>query len=379
MVKKKILIAMLEIGNGHKAPAIALQKQLNAMYPGKYDVEVIELAQQLGSKKLFRLYHKLWVKGAFKAPKVFTAVYHITDNKFSNLLEKLFLTGLKKRTKEYIETARPDLLIGTHFTCLHVFSMLKKDVKTPVFGVNTDPFDAHHVWALPNIDRFFVFSEKAKELLSKKGVGRDTIVVYDSLYPLDPKHSKKLESKEQVRKKLGISSEKAILIFGGAEGGGQLSKFIKKILENNLEFQLMVVCGRNEKLKQELEQLPRKTNLKIFGFMTNMEELIQSADIVMGKPGASQTFEVLVKNKPIIFSSHMRNEYPTLKFVTENKMGWYAPTTGKLVNLLKNIQNNPSVLDETSKNIASMNIRSCTPELAKYIDSYLEKKSKTPP
>jgi len=47
MEKKRILICMVEIGNGHKAPANAIKKAIEDLYPNKYEVEVLELMQGL--------------------------------------------------------------------------------------------------------------------------------------------------------------------------------------------------------------------------------------------------------------------------------------------------------------------------------------------
>jgi processive 1,2-diacylglycerol beta-glucosyltransferase len=370
MHKKKILIAMLEVGNGHKAPAIALQKTIEELCPNKYDIKVIELAREMGSKWVYKNYRSLWNK-SLKYPRLFFMFYHILNNPLSRLIEKIFLTNLTRKSMEYVQKEKPELIIGTHFSCLNVFSRLREKMNIPVIGINIEPFDAHSAWAVKNLDKYVVFSNKAKKLLVKKGVDEKTFVVFENSYPLDPKHIKKSAPKEEIRKKLGLENKKTILVFCGAEGIGNVKKFVIQAVNSQLPFQILMVCGRNEKLKKEMESM-QAANLKAFGFVDNMEELIQASDIVLGKAGANQTFEVLIKNKPIVYSSFMRNEYPTLRFVIENKIGWYTPRINDFIILLKSIEKNPKLLESAGKRIKKLRIKSCTPEIAHYLDSYLE-------
>lgn len=368
-MKKKILIMMEEIGNGHKSPAMAVKKAIEEKFPDKYDVEVIDLFRELNYNQLFDLYKYLWVDLGMKHPWIISFFYKLLDNKLAYKSEEPFLKALIPRIKKYLSKKNPDLILANHESCIHALSMMKSELKTLFIAMNTDPFDAHYVWASPNVDKYIVFSNIAKKILAKKGVDSKKLVVFNSC-PLDSKHSLILKSKEVIRKNLGIKSQNTILMFSGAEGVGNLKEFVMSIIENNLNWQVLVVCGRNEALKKELDSL-NKGNIKVYGFVDNMPELIQASDIVFGKPGASQTFEVLCKNKPIIYSTYLENEYPTLEFVLNRGFGFYTPTKTEFVKLLRKIEHNPKILENSTRKIKKFKIKSCSGDIAEFINSLI--------
>jgi processive 1,2-diacylglycerol beta-glucosyltransferase len=65
--------------------------------------------------------------------------------------------------------------------------------------------------------------------------------------------------------------------------------------------QVVVICGRNEELKQKIERLAARSNsgskvaVKALGYTTEMDEYMAASDIVLGKPGGLTTSEALAK------------------------------------------------------------------------------------
>jgi len=114
------------------------------------------------------------------------------------------------------------------------------------------------------------------------------------------------------------------------------------------------------------------TSVKIWGYVENMQDFLQASDVVLGKPGASQTFECLVKKKPIIYTTYMENELSTMKFVLENNFGWYVKNKKDFIKLLNNILKKPDLLKKKSQKM--IKIRSCSDDIAKFIDKKLSNK-----
>ncbi|MBR9706372.1 hypothetical protein GOV14_05030 [Candidatus Pacearchaeota archaeon] len=370
MQKRRILIAMLEIGDGHKSPANALKKSIEKLYPKKYEITILDLAQELGSKIFFNAYHTCWTKIGLNLPESMHIIYTLTNNKIAQRAERILLLNLINKTKKYLIKQKPDLLISTHYSMTHVLSRARRKLKIPLISINTDPFDSHQLWARKDVDKVITFSNRAHTQLLRKGVKENKLKIIKNSYILDHKHSLPTQNKQKLRKKLQLTNQPTILMSAGAEGVSNLKLFVKKIIQNNLDYQIIFICARNKKLKKEIERISTKkskTNLLVLGYVENMHELIAASDLVLGKPGASQTFEVLSKNKPIIYTSCMINEFPTLKFVTKNKIGWYTPTTKKFLQLLNKIGGNPEILIKIQEQIKNFKFRSCTPDLAKYI------------
>ena len=60
---------------------------------------------------------------------------------------------------------------------------------------------------------------------------------------------------------------------------------------------MIVVAGKNEKVRQQLERVdvPRQHRSKGMGFTTDIDELMGVADLVVSKPGGLTTSEVLAR------------------------------------------------------------------------------------
>ena len=67
-----------------------------------------------------------------------------------------------------------------------------------------------------------------------------------------------------------------------------------------------MVCGRNEPLRAELNEAVRKlgkrskVSFTLLGFTTEMDELMTSADLYVGKPGGLTTSEALSKGLAMV-------------------------------------------------------------------------------
>ena len=90
-----------------------------------------------------------------------------------------------------------------------------------------------------------------------------------------------------------------LLVLGGGFGMGPLEQILAQL--NNLEetVQVIVVCGRNEELRRELAVQERRHPTHVFGFVTNMQELMAVADLIVTKPGGLTSSEALALGRPL--------------------------------------------------------------------------------
>lgn len=76
---------------------------------------------------------------------------------------------------------------------------------------------------------------------------------------------------------------------------------VERLLNLNSDAQTVVVCGRNEELKQRILQLvdSRSSKFKILGYTNEMHKLMKIADIFIGKPGGITTSEAITCGLPM--------------------------------------------------------------------------------
>jgi processive 1,2-diacylglycerol beta-glucosyltransferase len=68
------------------------------------------------------------------------------------------------------------------------------------------------------------------------------------------------------------------------------------------DMHLLVVCGRNEKMKKRLEAITKNAGdrARITGFATNVHDLMEAADLVITKSGGLTVSEALSRGAPMI-------------------------------------------------------------------------------
>ena len=128
----------------------------------------------------------------------------------------------------------------------------------------------------------------------------------------------------------------------GGEGMGPLGTVSKEINRAKLDVGLVVITGRNRKLKEELEAMDWNIPTHIYGFVTNMPDLMRAADILVTKAGPGTISEALIANLPIILYHRIPGqEEGNVSYVIDEGAGIWAPDIEDIINTLEDWLNNP--------------------------------------
>ena len=80
---------------------------------------------------------------------------------------------------------------------------------------------------------------------------------------------------------------------------GPVAKILSALDKVECVCQTLVVAGRNEPLRRELAGRDHRHPTRVLGFVTNMHELMEVADLIVTKPGGLTTSEALATGKPL--------------------------------------------------------------------------------
>jgi UDP-N-acetylglucosamine:LPS N-acetylglucosamine transferase len=375
----RIDIYTIDIGGGHIAPAQAIKEQFDLLGYKDLDVRVVNVGVQLNARFL-RAVYKIYWNFALRYPPLINAFYRGADNPIMmTVLDRLFGITFLPRFMHYLEKQKPDLVLSTYFTFTHYLEMFKRvgQLDAITVALNPEPFDAHFIWFSHAFDYSLVFSGKSRDEIVKKGISRRKVKVFP--FPVKPTYAKRWESKEELRTKLELAREPFTFLFVfGAEGKGPVKKFLAALAQHKLDCQVMVVCGKNRPLQQELEELSRTSRggprIRVRGFVRNLGDYIAASDVVVGKSGPNQVFETLIQERPIIISSFLANEKRTSDWVLENRVGWLCRTPEQFARLAARIIAHPAILDSYGRNIRSLNLRSGTPDICAFLYDLLKEK-----
>jgi 1,2-diacylglycerol 3-beta-galactosyltransferase len=201
--------------------------------------------------------------------------YHLSNTKLNevgaNIHSKLTCLG---RIFKRIESHDPDVVVSVHPTMNHTPLLAtqklgkKQGKHIPFFTVVTDLGSGHCMWFEKNVNKVYVASDRLYKLARRGGTPAENIVMAG--LPIrhgfavqaeklgDRTTEKGKEYQKSVKKGLELSTDKPmVLVMGGGEGVGSLSAIVDQLYTKlrtlGVDATICVVCGRNEKLKAQLE------------------------------------------------------------------------------------------------------------------------------
>jgi len=295
----KVLILSASAGAGHVRAAQAIEKafvELNVAHEVK-NIDTLEYTNSIFHK----LYSKAYKEIVNRTPELFGWFYDYFDKPWQN--ERRRLAFDKLNTKPFVrmlDAYQPDIVVCTHFLPAEIISWLKskKRINTRHVIVITD-FDLHAFWLCHNFEHYFVAIEETKVHLEQLGVGSDKITI--SGIPIDPVFAEH-KDKGKMRQLHNLEPDlPTILVSAGGFGMGPVAKLIQSLTKMQKKAQIVVICGKNEELKQRvdtyLRNLPTKLPIlfKSLGYTAEMDTYMSAADLILGKTGGLTTSEALAK------------------------------------------------------------------------------------
>jgi UDP-N-acetylglucosamine:LPS N-acetylglucosamine transferase len=290
----------LRTGGGHLAPAKAVAEQIRMKRKGKVEIQMVDgLAKsQTFVKKIIEDGYKNSINHAIWTYEFLYALHKI--NFISRLTAAIISFFIKPSLEKQIMDSMPGKIVIFHFFLIKpVFDIIRKNrLNIPVITVVTDPFTAHPLWFFNKNQNYIVFSELLRDSCIDKGIKPEKVNVFP--FVLDGKFSQKISDskKLKIRENLGFKPDsKIVLIIGGGEGMPKGKKILKKIIAGNMDAEIAIVCGKNKKQFKKAIAIKEKkglSNIKVFGFIDYVHELINISDVVLSKCGASTFMEILV-------------------------------------------------------------------------------------
>lgn len=377
MDQKKILMPIMEAGAGHKAPAAAVKDSLESLYPGRFRIEIVDFVKECGAVKEDRMVKDQW-NSILARPWIGKIGYRLLEllRIYPHRYVNLFLPDFRTKSREYLKNYRPDIVFAPHFFCAAAVAMARDDLGLPfkVIGYDTDPFDGYTWWSVPMADWMVVASREARDKLARRAMPADKIRIIP--FPVNNKFFRITRSREEIGREYGVDpSLKTILSSAGAMGIGKNTEFVREIVKRNIPFNVILVCGKNEAVKKEMDEFkkatPSRANLIPVGFASNMNELHLACDLTMGKAGASATFETLLMKKPVIFTDWAGyNEKPNLDFCVKRRLGWHAKNLRDFLDIAEKILTT-DILSEYTRNIEALNLESGADQAARFVAAEL--------
>jgi 1,2-diacylglycerol 3-beta-galactosyltransferase len=293
-----------DAGGGHRAAANALKQVMEQRLPA-HEIRLVNLQELLDELDIFRkytgvrlqdLYNVMLKKGwTLGSPQLTVGMHFVI---------RLFHGKQVRMLEDFWRKSRPDMVVSLipNFNRALVQSLHQALPKVPLVTIITDLADyPPHFWMEPIPGQHFICgSAKAVEQARAMGHHAEYVhrvsgmVLNPRFYEIPPLSD---EERSRARAELGFDPAKpvGIVLFGG-EGSAVMLDIARRLDDR----QLLMICGRNQRLREKLTRLPHSACLFIEGFTKDVPRYMQLADYFIGKPGPGSISEAVAMRLPAI-------------------------------------------------------------------------------
>jgi processive 1,2-diacylglycerol beta-glucosyltransferase len=298
---RRILYLYLTKHSGHYAAAVAIDEAVRRL-DGSVESMLLDSFSHT-NPVLSKVTLKAYLAALKAAPEIWEWMYDNPEFKERTAkIRELLNRGNSRKLQSILDEFNPDIVVCTQaFACGVLASWKQRTGQTrpALVGVLTD-FVAHRYWAHEQVNLYIAPNDATKDSLVAQGVPAERVRVNG--IPVSHRHLHAV-ARDAVYETLGLKPGlPLILVMGGSLGLGPMKSVIRKLDKLPQPFYIVAITGKNEELKERLERKGQKLRhpTKIFGFVENVHELMDAAEMVVTKPGGITTAECMVKQLPMI-------------------------------------------------------------------------------
>lgn len=313
-------------GGGHRASALALQAVLQQQ-PQRWRVRLVNLFEVLDPQDRFRKmtgsapedwYNRRlargWTLGMAQELKILQGLIRLSHP-----------TLVKQLQQHWLRT-EPDLVVSLvpNFNRAMFESLASTLPGVPYVTVLTDLADLPpHFWIERGQRQHFICgSARAVAQAHELGHTPERVHATSGMIIRPEFYEAAAGDRAAGMRSLGLDPARptGLVLFGG-HGSKAMLVIARRLSETT---QLILVCGHNKKLAEQLRALPSRAPRLVVGFASDIPRYMQLADFFIGKPGPGSISEAVQQGLPVIVVDNawtMPQERYNAQWVTEHHLG----------------------------------------------------------
>jgi 1,2-diacylglycerol 3-beta-galactosyltransferase len=344
----RILFLFSDTGGGHRSAAEAIIEALHLEYGEAVHTEMIDIFKE--SAPLPLNYIPEWYPQMVRVPEIWGLGFHLSDGRRrARLITTSAWPYVRRRVKDMVSRHPSDLIVSVHpLANTPVLHALGKR-RPPYITMVTDLVSTHALWYDRHTDLCLVPTEAARQRALKNRLKPNQVRVVG--LPVADRFCQPPGDKHKLRQQLGWPLDlPMLLLVGGGEGMGPLEKIARLLGIAEFPAGLAVITGRNQKLKERLEAATWPDYTFIYGFVRNMPEMMEAADILLTKAGPGTISEALNAGLPMILYSRLPGqEDGNIHYVVDEGAGIWAPRLEQTLAGLRTWLESPELLKSASQ------------------------------
>ena len=350
--KPHILFLFSDTGGGHRAAMEAIIEALHLEFGDAVTTEMVDFLKDYAPppyNRLPRFYPEM-----VKLPELWGMSYKISDGRpQARIVTSTFWPIVRRAARRLVKEHPADLLVSVHPVANSFCLKALGKNRPPFVTVVTDMVSTHALWFDQRADLILVPTRMARDSALENHMSPEKVRVAGQ--PIAERYCRGRCDKPSLRKKFSWPVDKfTVLLVGGGEGMGPIAETARAIDESGLDLNLVIVAGRNTKLKDYLETLSWENPTNIYGFTQELPDFMRAADAIVTKAGPGTIAEALAAGLPIILYAKLPGqEDGNVTYVENRGVGVWAPEPLKVVRTLTRWVCRPAERAEVVKNCRS--------------------------
>ena len=385
---KKIHVVFHDGGGGHRNAAVALQT-ISEQQRRPWQIELIQfqeltdkldILRKLTGIRIQEQYNVLLRNGWTLGSVYLLRLLQATIRSFHSPLRRLLESFWREKPADLLVSVIP------HFNRELCESWTTVYPGRPFVTLITDMADfPPRFWIEPLRDQYVIAgTQRAVEQARALGHDDGHIFPTSGMILRPDFYAPDNSDPVALRKELGLRPDlpTGIVLFGGY-GSNVIYDITERLDASELPVQLILICGRNEKLAAKLNAQPWRMPIKVIGFTKEVHKLMRAADFLIGKPGPGSIAEAMVRHLPVLIECNawtLPQERYNAEWVTEKRVGIVLKSFRDVVAGVRQMLE-PATLAEFRRNVAALQNRAIfeIPEiLAKLLDQSRPAKTQSP-
>jgi UDP-N-acetylglucosamine:LPS N-acetylglucosamine transferase len=322
---KAVDLVYFNAGGGHRSAAVALDAVIRELAL-PWQVRLVNLFEVLDPRDVFgkttgmkpEQYYNArlargWTLGLGQELKILQALVRLSHK------------ALCSRLRRHWQKTRPDLVVSLvpNFNRAMYQALAAARPNVPYVTILTDFADSPpHFWIEPHQSQHLICGTPKAVMQARTAGYADSRIHATSGMIIRPDfyHPLALDRRAE-RGKLELDPDRptGMVMFGGH--GSTTMRRIAKRLEDT---QLILVCGHNSALADELRAMKARAPRAVIGFSSQIRYFMQLSDFFIGKPGPGSISEAVQQHLPVIVTRNpwtMLQERYNTEWVEEKRAG----------------------------------------------------------
>ena len=359
----RIEFVYFDAGGGHRSAAMALKSVIESRKL-PWDVHLFNLQEQLDALDFVRGLTRVRMQDVYNL--MLRRGWTLGSTQLMRVLQhtiRLYHPLLVRRLARVWSERKPDLVVSfiPHFNRALGESLRRALPKKPFVTLLTDLADfPPHFWIEQQEQYLICGTARAVEQARAAGHPASRVFRVSGMI-LNPKfYDLPKVDWAAERRRHGLDPERptGLVLFGGY-GASAMLEIAERLDASHLPVQLILICGRNEKLAGELRRRPSRRARLVEGFTTEIPYYMHLSDFFLGKPGPGSVSEALAMALPMVVERNARTlpqERYNAQWVRESGFGLVV-RSWKEVNAAVEHLLEPSQYESTHRAVSAVHNR----------------------